>query len=302
MTTSTVDKLNYLNDTKNAIKAAIRSKGQAVSDSDSFRSYATKIINIPSGDVITAINNTGAAINAGDKVWITPNGNTYDIVRPTKLQHNFTVVGNPTIDEITGIVSNMDANNYINPRKYMNDTYVEIYIKFMITSPITADNNLIKNDINGSAIYIDGGTKTPSIYDGLNHRLTRGTNGISVNQWIWVWVRCSGSKSYCRYIPDFNYTLDTLPDLSRWAVQWDIYGTTAIISNYSFFVGFSTGPLIGSVDLKNTIIRNGPNSEDILWQPYTEVSNLQSTSFSGYSIENIASGSTGQVKTVLPEE
>lgn len=49
MTTSTVDKLRYLNDTKEAIKAAIVSKGQSVSESDTFRSYAEKIRNINGG-------------------------------------------------------------------------------------------------------------------------------------------------------------------------------------------------------------------------------------------------------------
>lgn len=40
---SVKDKLDYLNDTKQAIKTAIQSKGQAVSDADTFRSYADKI-------------------------------------------------------------------------------------------------------------------------------------------------------------------------------------------------------------------------------------------------------------------
>lgn len=49
MNSSTVDRLEYLKDTKDAIKAAIISKGQPVSDSDTFRSYASKIRNINGG-------------------------------------------------------------------------------------------------------------------------------------------------------------------------------------------------------------------------------------------------------------
>ena len=41
------DKLNYLNTTKTNIKNAIIAKGVAVSDNDTFRSYATKISDIP---------------------------------------------------------------------------------------------------------------------------------------------------------------------------------------------------------------------------------------------------------------
>lgn len=39
----TSDKLNYLNDTKKAIKSAIVNRGVSVSDDDTFRSYANKI-------------------------------------------------------------------------------------------------------------------------------------------------------------------------------------------------------------------------------------------------------------------
>lgn len=46
------DKLTYLNGTKNAIKDAIVAKGVAVSGTDTFRSYATKISEIPSGEVV----------------------------------------------------------------------------------------------------------------------------------------------------------------------------------------------------------------------------------------------------------
>ena len=40
---TTIDKLNKLSETKEAIKSAIISKGQSISDSDTFASYADKI-------------------------------------------------------------------------------------------------------------------------------------------------------------------------------------------------------------------------------------------------------------------
>lgn len=43
------DKLTYLEGTKSAIKDAIVAKGVAVSDSDTFRSYADKIGQISGG-------------------------------------------------------------------------------------------------------------------------------------------------------------------------------------------------------------------------------------------------------------
>ena len=44
-----VDKLEYLEETKTLIKGALKAKGVAVSDSDTFRSYADKIQNIQTG-------------------------------------------------------------------------------------------------------------------------------------------------------------------------------------------------------------------------------------------------------------
>lgn len=43
---TTVDKLEYLNDTKALLKAAIINKGQEVTSSTPFREYASKINNI----------------------------------------------------------------------------------------------------------------------------------------------------------------------------------------------------------------------------------------------------------------
>ena len=68
MTTS--DKMNYLNDTKQAIKQAIIDKGVDVSVSDTFRSYAEKISRISSGGDTTWAYHTGQSV-AGDKVMLT---------------------------------------------------------------------------------------------------------------------------------------------------------------------------------------------------------------------------------------
>ena len=55
-----IDKLNYLKETKTAIKNALVEKGVEVADSDTFRSYAQKVADIPAGreDISTLINGT----------------------------------------------------------------------------------------------------------------------------------------------------------------------------------------------------------------------------------------------------
>lgn len=47
------NKIEYLEGTKEAIKTAIKDKGIAVSDTDTFRSYATKISQIDGGSSLT---------------------------------------------------------------------------------------------------------------------------------------------------------------------------------------------------------------------------------------------------------
>lgn len=57
------DKLDYLNDTKDAIKTAIENKGVTVDANDTFRSYASKINSIPigtSGVIQGLTNGTGS--------------------------------------------------------------------------------------------------------------------------------------------------------------------------------------------------------------------------------------------------
>lgn len=53
------DKLTYLEGTKSAIKDAIVAKGVAVSDSDTFRSYADKIDKIAGGGGKVNLNDYG---------------------------------------------------------------------------------------------------------------------------------------------------------------------------------------------------------------------------------------------------
>lgn len=95
------EKLEYLSQTKEYIKEAIISKGQPVSSSDTFRSYASKIAAIENGDVITATNTTGSAVSADDKVWIEPQDTdpvTYNII-PSKLvtSTSFTAIAQANI-------------------------------------------------------------------------------------------------------------------------------------------------------------------------------------------------------------
>lgn len=63
---SIADKMNYLLETKNQIKEAIKSKDVAVSDTDTFRSYANKISEIQSGINIDTVFTSNVFLKSTD--------------------------------------------------------------------------------------------------------------------------------------------------------------------------------------------------------------------------------------------
>lgn len=281
--------------------------------------YVGAVVDIPSGggSVITATNTTGSDISAGDKVWITPNGNSYDIVNLTKLQANFEIVGNPTIDYNTGIVSNMDNSNFIHVNKYLNSKNVELYIKIYPTSFQDGSTILKSSETDYSGLFLNSPNQYVCWYDGVHRVQVLGNSTVPLNQWNWVYFKTTeGNSVACWTRSDDGYTLDTLPTpvayYNGWSLQFDYTEYNGVgTDQYMFNIGNYEYGFFGSVDLKNTIIKTGPNNNTIietgvnyngiLWQPFEVVSNLESTSFSGFATENIASGSSGQVSVILSE-
>lgn len=70
------EKLTYLNGTKTAIKNAIINKGVSVSDTDTFRSYASKIESMQTGGGVDVSDTTATASDVKyGKVFHLSNGN-----------------------------------------------------------------------------------------------------------------------------------------------------------------------------------------------------------------------------------
>lgn len=124
------DKLEYLEDTKTAIKNAIVEKGVAVADSDTFRSYAEKISSITGGG------------SGGSEDW-QPNPNWWDI--KTILQE--------------------DTRNEINGRSILHK-----FIELRLNSEDTTEFNLSNNDYDGStyAVYTSDGVLYTYTDNGAN--------------------------------------------------------------------------------------------------------------------------------------
>ena len=97
MANTIYDKLTYLEGTKSAIKDAIVAKGVAVSDSDTFRSYADKIGLISGG--------------GGGKVNITDYGLTFAYSKPTNNQLNQITFDFPDYMSTKNFFTHIDAPN-----------------------------------------------------------------------------------------------------------------------------------------------------------------------------------------------
>lgn len=65
---TTTDKLNKLLNTKEEIKAAIKEKGQPVSDEEAFASYPEKIRNIKTGSDVSSVTAEAEDVLAGKKI------------------------------------------------------------------------------------------------------------------------------------------------------------------------------------------------------------------------------------------
>lgn len=96
-------KLEYTDDTKELIKAALQAKGQAITDQDTFRSYVEKITNMTDivAEEITVIPSTTAQeltpsgqYNAYSKVTVNPVTSSIDAnIRPENIRNGITILG-----------------------------------------------------------------------------------------------------------------------------------------------------------------------------------------------------------------
>lgn len=86
MATVTEKKLAYLQGTKDAIKAALVEKGQAVSNTDTFRSYAEKVKAIPTGIDITLVDNVPIALDFSGGNQLVDAGEGYAVKSATIIK------------------------------------------------------------------------------------------------------------------------------------------------------------------------------------------------------------------------
>lgn len=215
----------------------------------------------------------------------------YSIKNFYSNDRNYSEVGSPTINDSTGIVSGFSSSNYLQTKTFNFGTNdYEIVIKFKITSTASGYYGLLCASSNyklNVAIDVDSMKVHTAVGDGSTWKSAiNGTTTLQLNKWYWYKVkRSSGYRNM--YLSE---------DGSSWSFEGSAADTYSC--NTTFYLGRndSGGTVFnGEIELKETYV-NGTNW---FWLPYNI--NVTKNYLTGIAQEDIASGSSGKVETILPE-
>lgn len=277
------DKLNYLNDTKQAIKQAITDKGIEVLKTDTFRSYANKIASIESGGgsgadyksslmaTTTQSAYSPSIVSLSDYVlpdYTIEKGQTgllYPKRTTTVDTENFTRVGNIVIED--KVASGFSTSNYIQLPVIFNPNVSdwEMFFKFNSGS-LTAPKGIFSVDTYYSLVL------------GINTKLCVWTssNGYSWSESTMDNNGVTTLKENTDYYLKATYTNNVLnvylsKDGDVWTTEFTQNISLApVTSNYSKLGLYrdSGSPLsTGLIDLSESYIKV---NNEMYWQPYTK--------------------------------
>lgn len=272
------------------------------------------------GDTIQAINNTGAVISADDKVYIAPlttpqSGANYEIV-PVKTTDSlglgvYTIGENsypiPEINLTDKSATNFSRYSYLQVPKVFDytqpwefniclETGSNIYTEEMLfcgSLPAYHDGAILmyvyQNQLYGEMSYNNGGT-----LDGL-YSFTNIIPSLATNTKYYVKIGWTGTEYYAKY--SLNGTT-WLENESRYSSQTQVYSNSPAARlgsrmNNDF-------PFYGKIYLDKTyFISNG----ELVWQAMYDGTwtNIGDDVVTGVANESIASGSVGEVTTLLGE-
>lgn len=210
----------------------------------------------------------------------------------------FNIFGSPTIDNSTHIASGFSTTNYLNTLKDFNPGSLSWEIKSKVTtgSDISSPQGFLcqYHVYNRIVLGITGDhfwcllSSDNSNWDIMNYTSSQ---TVSANTSYWLKLSFDGSS----YILGYSTNGTSFTTLNTVSNSTPIYQTnlplTIGANDYSNGVNI---PWLGSIDLSETYINvNGVLS----WKPYFP--SITKDSLMGYAQENIASGSTGEVLTLI---
>lgn len=282
-----------------------------ITENDTYdvTNYASAVVNVSGGgNVIEAINNTGSAISADDKVYIAPlttpqSGADYEIV-PIKttdsLGLGFYTKGDVSIDLTNKYANNFSSSNYVEvPMVFDYSSPWEFNICLQTGSSASGEEYIYIENTGtygegGLQIYLYGGKF--GIYANNGETTLADINNYSVaaNTIYYVRIGWTGTEYYIRYsVNGRDWTSET-PITS--SVQISQRSPAMRIGSRYGRNNYFTGKVF--LD-KTYFISNG----EIVWQAMYDGtwSNIDKDVVTGIAEENIASGDVGNVSTILGE-
>jgi hypothetical protein len=247
-------------------------------------------------DTITAVNNTGSNITSGSKVWVN-NNELYDFNIKIK---DFTVVGNPTLNDTLEIANNFTTNNYLQFKQPFNpeSNPWEICLMFTTASSISARQNLFSSCVGtdfagrfGYSAQLSSSRKLELSVstDGTSWNSYIGSHTYALNTTYWLKIGWDGTKYYANYSTNgVTFTGDISQNNSNPLCSSMIASRVGV-----FYEGAVNYPWGGYIHLSNCYINiNGQR----WWTPYMPAFN--ENTLTGIAQENISAGSSGSVKVM----
>ena len=282
-----------------------------ITENDTYdvTNYASAVVNVSGGgDIIEAINNTGAAISADDKVYIAPlttpqSGADYEIV-PVKTtdtpSFGFWAEGDVVIN-----LTNKEASSFSQYK------YLEVPMVFDYTQPWEFNICLqTGNSVSGiqwiyfgsTTTYAEGGIQiylennklSFDCYSTDSNVIRISNYSVAANTTYYVRIGWTGTEYYIRYsVNGTDWTSETPVTSSvQLAQRTPAMRIGSRASNSSYFTG--------KIFLDKTyFISNG----NLVWQALYDGtwSNIGKDVVTGIANESIAAGSVGEVTTLLGE-
>ena len=213
--------------------------------------------------VITATNNTGSAISAGDKVWINQDGNIYELVNYYSSVPNFNTVGSPTITN--GVASGFSTSNYLQLPEAFNpgNNPWEIKVKFS-TDNSSTDRGILQCSSDSSTrwgvvlLLSSNWTLWFAVStDGANWNFSADTTQtLQPNSTYYVKIGWTGTEYYLNLSSD-NETYEQCISIESTSHIYGSLGHTRLGSYYIY-------PYTSSIDLNDCYIKI---NDEIWWQP-----------------------------------